>query len=400
MELESKGKRLIIDIGLPLDAEQNTLQYLPDIQGLDGNDSSLLGILISHAHPDHFGLLAHVSNKVPVGMGASARKILQAAAPFMHSEFRISEEGWVFQSQESFSIGPFKITPFLVDHSAYDAYALLIESEGKRLFYSGDFRLHGRKSSLIRQLMANPPRKIDTLLLEGSSLGRLSEDKQFPTEQDIEEQLVNIFSSTKGLALVHASAQNIDRIVSVMRASKRTGRKLVLDLYASAVMEATGNSNIPQSHWPELVLYIPQAQRIQIKNNAWFEMLKHHSRNRIFIEALGANPEKYTLLFRPVHMRDLEFGQCIEGATYIYSLWEGYWDQGVYENIENWLTRHGIEKVSIHTSGHAGPSDLQNFVAAMAPRTVVPIHSFNPQYYPGLFPNVEIHEDGEWWTIA
>jgi len=29
---------------------------------------------------------------------------------------------------------------FLVDHSAYDAYALLVEADGERLFYSGDLR--------------------------------------------------------------------------------------------------------------------------------------------------------------------------------------------------------------------------------------------------------------------
>ena len=48
VEVESVGERFLIDLGLPLDAEKNTIQYLPDIAGLDGNDSSLLGILISH----------------------------------------------------------------------------------------------------------------------------------------------------------------------------------------------------------------------------------------------------------------------------------------------------------------------------------------------------------------
>ena len=42
-------------------------------------------------------------------------------------------------------IGPFRITPQLVDHSAFDAYALLVEADGKRVYYSGDFRAHGRK---------------------------------------------------------------------------------------------------------------------------------------------------------------------------------------------------------------------------------------------------------------
>jgi len=55
---------------------------LPEISGLDGNDPSLLGILIPHPHLDHFGLLTHISPMIPVGMGPAARRILTAAAPF------------------------------------------------------------------------------------------------------------------------------------------------------------------------------------------------------------------------------------------------------------------------------------------------------------------------------
>ena len=127
------------------------------------------------------------------------------------------------------------------------------------------------------------------LLLEGSSLGRLNDDQQFPTEADIETQLVQAFSTTEGLALVHTSAQNIDRVVSIMRACKRTGRRLIIDLYTAAILEATGNRNIPQSNWPDVALFIPQAQRVQIKQNAWFDLLKHHSANRIFIENLAGS---------------------------------------------------------------------------------------------------------------
>ncbi|MEN6436811.1 MAG: hypothetical protein ABFD58_13450, partial [Anaerolineaceae bacterium] len=53
--------------------KKNSSQYLPEISGLDGNDASLLGILISHPHLDHFGLLTHISPMIPVGMGPAAR---------------------------------------------------------------------------------------------------------------------------------------------------------------------------------------------------------------------------------------------------------------------------------------------------------------------------------------
>lgn len=399
VEVESQGKRLLIDIGLPLDAEKSDSRYLPKIAGLDGTDPSFLGILISHAHIDHFGLLPHISPNIPVGMGAAARRILSAAAPFLSRGQQNFAHGWDYQSERYFDIGPFQVTPFLVDHSAYDAYALLVESDNRKLFYSGDFRAHGRKAGLFHRLLEKPPAAVDMLLLEGSSLGRCHDDQSFPSERDIEEQLVQIFSATEGLALVHVSAQNIDRIVSILRASKRTERKLVIDLYTAAILEATGNLNIPQSNWPEITLFVPQAQRIQIKENAWFDLLKRHAANRIYVEELHEAPQKATLLFRPLHQTDLERGDCLRGARYVYSQWEGYWDQGGYDMLKGWLEGHGIPKYSIHTSGHASIADLKRFVSAINPRKVVPIHTFMPEYYQQLFPQVEVLDDGEWRNV-
>jgi len=72
---------------------------------LDGSDPSLLGILISHPHLDHFGLLAHISQKIPVGMGVAARRILEAAVPFLPGNWPIPAQGWNFESRQSFIIG-------------------------------------------------------------------------------------------------------------------------------------------------------------------------------------------------------------------------------------------------------------------------------------------------------
>lgn len=399
VEIESHGQRLLVDFGLPLDAEENTIQYLPEIAGIDGSDPSLIGILISHPHLDHFGLLGHISPKIPVGMGPAGRRILTAAAPFLPGNWPTPAQGWDYQSGKSFDVGSFRITPFLVDHSAYDAYALLIESGGKRIFYSGDFRSHGRKAVLFERLVANPPKDINILLLEGSSLGRLNDGQHFPSEADIETQIVKVFSTTEGLALVHTSAQNIDRIVSIIRACKRTGRKLVIDLYTAVILEATGNHNIPQSNWPDVALFVPQTQRVKIKENAWFDLLKHHAANRIFIEQLQEAPQKSTLLFRPLHQFDLEKGNCLKGATYIYSQWEGYWEQGAYDKLKGWLERNAIPRYSIHTSGHASPGDLKRIVRAIKPGKVVPIHTFFPERYIELFSNVQVYNDNEWWEV-
>ncbi|MFC2070081.1 MBL fold metallo-hydrolase, partial [Chloroflexota bacterium] len=399
VEFESGGKRLLIDLGLPLDAEDDTLQYVPDVKGLDGTDKSLLGVLISHPHLDHFGLLQHISPQIPVGMGAAARRILTAASPFLRGSWLIPPSGWDFKSGTPLSIGPFTVTPYLVDHSAYDAYSFLIEAEEKKVIYSGDFRAHGRKSPLFERYIANPTKGVDAVLLEGSTLGRLDKTSQFPTETDIESRLVKEFQKTKGLVLVQTSAQNIDRVVSIFKACKRSGRKLIIDLYVAAVLEATNNSNIPQSAWKEIMLYIPQYQRIQIKKNEWFDLLNRHSFHRIFNERLKDLVATSVLLFRPVHIRDLEKAGCLENASFIYSQWEGYWERGDYDYLKSWLEKTIIPKTSVHTSGHASIQDLKRLVEALSPKRVIPIHTFYPEQYFNIFHNVVQLNDGEFLTF-
>jgi ribonuclease J len=399
VEIISGCKRIIVDLGLPLDAESNDKKYLPHISGLDGNDDSLLAIIISHPHIDHFGLLAHISNKIPIIMGKAARSILTSASPFLPDTWPVPSDGLNLNSEIPFEIGPFKITPFLIDHSGYDAYSLLIEADGKRLFYSGDFRAHGRKAQLTEELIVNPPKGIDVLMLEGSTLGRKENHESFPSEKDIENSLAAEFRKAEGLTLVHTSSQNIDRIVSIFRACKKTGKTLVMDLYTAVILEATGNEKLPQSDWPEIALYIPNSQRIQIKNNKWFDLLKKHLGNRIFIEKLQEISINCVLLFRHIHMRDLEKANLLKDAIYIYSQWEGYWERDSNKSLREWLTKHNITKISIHTSGHASIDDLVRFAEAFKPKKIVPIHTFMPEKYNELFNNVKLHADGEYWEV-
>jgi len=399
VEVISQGKRLIIDMGLPLDAEKNDKKYLPNIPGLDGTDNSLLAVLISHPHLDHFGLLAHISHRIPVIMGKDARRILTQASPFLPGLWPIPANGMDLRSEVPLHVGSFKITPFLIDHSGYDAYSILIEADGKRLFYSGDFRAHGRKASLTERLMTHPPKNIDVLLLEGSSLGRLDINESFLSETDIEQQLSDVFAQAKGLALVHTSSQNIDRIVSIFRACRKNGKTLVIDLYTAVILEATGNMNIPQSNWPDIALLIPQSQRVQILNNQWFDKLKKHSRNRIFIERLQEISTQSVLLFRPLHMGELEKAGLLKEAVYIYSQYKGYWEEDSYAYLRDWVLKHQIPKINIHTSGHASPVDLKRYADALQPTKIVPIHTFKPESYNQLYNNVELYADGKFWEV-
>jgi ribonuclease J len=143
------------------------------------------------------------------------------------------------------------------------------------------------------------------MLMEGSSLGRLKPDQAFPTEDELETQLVKAFQ-TQGFVGVCASAQNIDRMVSIYRACKRTGRTLVLDLYAVEMLAATGNPLIPQAGWPNVAVYVPEYhQRRHIKGTGRFDLVEQYKPHRIYREKFAALAPRAVILFRPAMIYDI-----------------------------------------------------------------------------------------------
>lgn len=398
IELEADGARLLLDLGLPLDGDADNVASHPDIEGLAGS-GDLLGLVLSHGHIDHWGLAPLAGPDLPVALGAATLRILQAAAPFVPRPY-VPARPIEYSNGTPLQFGPFRITPHLVDHSAYDAHAIEVEAGGRRLFYSGDIRGHGRKAALFEKLIAHPPKGIDVMLMEGSSFGRLDPDLAFPTETEVEQRMVELFGQVNGLALVAASAQNIDRMVSLYRACKRTGRTLIIDIYTAEMLRATNNVHIPQSDWPGVALYVPQYQRIQIKQSGRFDLLEHHVSHRIFGEQLAAMAPNAALLFRPAMLGDLDRATCLTGAFAIWSQWAGYLTQERGKALMAALALRSIPLDHAHTSGHASIKDLKRLAEAVAPKMLVPVHTFAPQAFPEHFDAVSLKQDGEWWEVT
>ena len=403
IEIEAQGKRVVLDVGLPLDAPDDAdaevhESLIPRVPGFRELDDSLLGVVISHSHPDHYGLARNIRPEIPVHIGEAAHNILKVARPFVPQGYAFTDPHFLHH-HTPVEIGPFRITPHLVDHSAFDAYALLVEADGKRVFYSGDFRAHGRKASVIEAVIQHPPQDIDALLMEGTTIGRTGTGEGFVTEAELEQEFVQAFEETGGLHFVWTSAQNIDRVVTIFRAARRTGRVLLIDLYAALVLEATGRPTIPQSHWDGVKLYVPHRQRVLIKNNRMFEDLRRHERNRIYPEELPGLRGKAAMLFRTGMMYDRGLRAVLDGTRLTYSMWEGYLKEESTRKVTKWLEENGIPWQVLHTSGHASVADLQRFAAALAPRRLVPIHSYETARFAEFFENVDRQEDGVWWEV-
>jgi ribonuclease J len=138
---------------------------------LQGDDQNFLGIVVSHPHFDHYGLVQKAPSSTRFFLGSDAEKILRAAIPF--GSFGVAFRNVThYKHRVPFEVGPFQVTPFLNDHSAFDAYSFLVEADGRSLFYSADFRGHGRKARLFDEFLKTAPKPIDVLLMEGTMIGR------------------------------------------------------------------------------------------------------------------------------------------------------------------------------------------------------------------------------------
>lgn len=339
-----------------------------------------------------------VNAAVPVYIGEAAARVLTEASFFSPGSIALQSRGFLADRQPFF-VGPFQVTPYLVDHSAFDAYALLIEVDGRRLFYSGDLRAHGRKASLFERLVAEPP-AADTLLLEGTRIGERGSGKRGArSENDVEEQALEVFRRAEGIVLALYSPQNIDRLVTLFRAAKQAGRLFVFDLYAATITAATRRETIPQASWKDIRVFVPQSQRVRVKEARQFERVAHIRGLRMYPEQLGALAERLVITFRSSMLGDLERADCLNGAEAVWSMWPGYLEQPSGVALNARLTELGIPLTIAHASGHAMVADLQRLVAAINPKRVVPIHTAMPERFEELFVCAELHPDGEWWDV-
>ena len=396
VEIESQGKRLVLDVGLPLDAPDPETFPLHPVRGFNAADESLLAVVISHPHQDHYGLAHRLPDETPFLIGKAAETILAAATLFSPAGLKMKNVRHLVD-RTPITLGPFTITPFLVDHSAYDAYAILVEADGKRLFYTGDLRAHGRKSSLFERLVTSPPPNVDVLLMEGTCIGR--EAQNFPTEDDLVPRFADIFRQTKGMPLVWCSGQNIDRIQTIWKACLAADRQFIIDMYTAEVLRATDNQRLPQADWAGMRVFLPRSQKWRIKSEQAFELVRPYYPYRIYPEQLGEAARRSVMLFRPSMVRDLEDAGCVTDGCVVCSVWPGYIATDGNRQFLEWVKGRGLPLHKCHTSGHACVPDLRRLRNAFTEAVAVPVHLEDRERFAGLFHGVQLHEDGEWWGV-
>ena len=394
----NNGKILWVDLGAPLDDNNPNIDYA---------NNKLDALIISHPHQDHFGLMEKVGTTVPIFIGELSLDLINATKifrdiPLLQGNFK------TIRPWKKFTIfDTFEVTPFLTDHSTPEAFAFLIEADGKRIFYSGDFRATGRKRMVYEKQIEAPLKNIDLLLIEGTMIERTNH--LFLTEDTVEEAIFNTIKDQTNLTFVISSAQNIDRLISVFRACKRTQKFLVIDVYTAWVLEMARkqSKNIPAIEWQEIKVFDHPGQLEKIKDKS-FDAFRSRIKEQRIGNAVFQTPSDFVYFVRCPNEKLVEKLRNKGTINIIYSQWEGYLKEEhktfCTDNINKLKNDNDISYQVIHTSGHATVPDLIKFAKAINPNKIVPIHTafpdkFKTEFEKVGFKNITLWEDGKEYKI-
>lgn len=374
-----------------------------------GRPTNLSGILLSHAHVDHFGMIGTLRSEIPIHASPESLAIIKASqdtgridfwgeavyinprAPAVQDSRALRVEGAKvgrsaqvigdmspelsgFLSsmpsddssrrlipgslqQSSGKIGPFSYRAWGVDHSLLGCLAFEIETDLGRIVYTGDFRRHGALAQaterFVSEVAMSPP---DILICEGTQVMR---DSPNPTkERDVKNTAYEIARSSDGTLLIaDFGPRHVERLRSFFEIAEAVQRRLVITTKDAYLLKALSFANpaidLLQSN--RVVIY----DEVRASASRWEISIKEEFQHKLVdSREIRQNQGYYILAFSFFDCNEL-IDILPNNAVYIYSGSEAYNEDQVQDVRRLWAWCHEEFRMKVH--GLSVQGDVPSF---------------------------------------
>jgi len=361
-----QGKWLMIDLGIsfPDDSMPGVDVVLPDLSFIEARKQDLLGIVLTHAHEDHFGAIPYLWERLGVPVYGTAFTLALLRRKLAEARQQITIPLHQLDYNIDYQFGPFSVELVALSHSIPDPAALVLRTEAGTVLHTGDWKLDdtpmlGAKTDTDRlgEIGAE-----GVLALVGDSTNAMVQGHT-PSEKIARARLTEVIGAAKNRVAVTCFASNVARLDSIAAAARANDRALCVVGRALHRTIAAAKESGYLADFPDLV---PETD---------FGLLP---RENIVIICTGSQGEPRAAMARiaaGTHENiDLDPGDMV-----IYSSRQIPGNEPAISKVQDRLVRRQIdlvtdEEAEVHVSGHPARDELSELYRLVRPQIAIPVH--------------------------
>ena len=359
-------KWIMVDIGVTFadDTIPGVDLIYPDPGFIVERKDNLLGIVLTHAHEDHIGAIAHLWPKLKCKIFATPFTAILIREKFKEKKIDITNNLQIVELNGKINLGPFKIEYITLTHSILEPNGLSITTPLGTILHTGDWKID--PNPLIggnvdeKKLKKIGDKGVSIMICDSTNVfspGRAG------SEADVRESLLKIMEIKSKRILVTSFASNVARMETIFFCAKKTGRSICL---VGRSMQRIYKAAKKCGYLGNLI------EPIEPKN------AKNISKNKILYLATGSQGEPMgamTRIINGIHPEVfIEEGDCVIFSSKIIPGNE----KKLYQ-LQNLIVRNEIEIITeenafVHVSGHPNRDDLKDMYKWVKPRCIIPVH--------------------------
>jgi ribonuclease J len=337
---------------------------LPDIRFLAEQRDRLKGIIITHAHEDHYGALNDLwpGLNVPVYASPFTAGMLEAKREYEGSRADIPIT--IFKAGDRIKVGPFEVEAVGVNHSIPEPMSLVIRTPLGNLVHTGDWKIDAEPSlgPLTDEARFRAVGDEGVLALMCDSTNAMREGVS-PSEEEVSEGLRKVIESAEGRVAITTFSSNVGRIRSIALAAEAAGREvLLLGSSLKRVCNVARDIGIMEDIKPFIAEdeygYIP--------------------RDKVVVILTGSQGEQRAALAK-LARDEMRHVALASGDTVVFSSRTIPGNEKAILEIMNGLIEQGVKIVTdahalVHVSGHPRRNELLKMYEWIRPQVLVPVH--------------------------